>query len=181
MMIRIVLLATILTTALATTSLTTSNCPTSFDVAAANSSLSYSNAGMADMLYGGVISADTQTRIQSAIINGDIYNIRDEFMSSSFMMPYILLAAGFWLFFMTVVCCSLFERRCPPCKSWRRNYVKNPYSACERRTLLILGVIFGGGIVICTIVVFSSFRTLKTDVEMVKCGLYYSVDVATNG
>lgn len=46
---------------------------------------------------------------------------------------------------------------------------------------MIFAVIFGAGIVICTIVVFSSFTILKKDVEMVKCGLYYSIDVATNG
>ena len=46
----------------------------------------------------------------------------------------------------------------------RRNYVKNPYSSCERRILLVFAVIFGAGIVICTIVVFSSFTTLKSDV-----------------
>jgi len=45
----------------------------------------------------------------------------------------------------------------------------------------VVAVIFGTGIVICTIVVFSSFSTLKSDVEMVKCGLYYSIDVTTNG
>ena len=47
--------------------------------------------------------------------------------------------------------------------------------------MLGLGVFFGSGIVIATIVVFSSFTTLKSDVDMVKCSMYYSLDVATNG
>ena len=89
-MIRIVLLIIIITAGIATTTLTTSNCPTSFDVTTANSSLSYSNAGMADMLYGGVISTDTQARIQTAIINGDIYNIRDEFILCRIFSIYVL-------------------------------------------------------------------------------------------
>ena len=46
---------------------------------------------------------------------------------------------------------------------------------------MILGVIFGAAIVICTVVVFSSFTTLRSDIEMVECGMYYSVDISTNG
>jgi hypothetical protein len=45
----------------------------------------------------------------------------------------------------------------------------------------MVGLIFVTGILICTIIVFSSFTTLRKDVEMVKCGMYYSLDVATYG
>jgi len=44
-----------------------------------------------------------------------------------------------------------------------------------------VGVAIVTGILICTIVIFSSFTTLRQDVEMVKCGMYYSLDVTTNG
>ena len=76
-MIKSILLALLIVSIFCTTSLTTSNCPNSFDVTKYNTSLSYSNSGMANMIYGGVLSAELQAKIQSSIINGNIYTIRD--------------------------------------------------------------------------------------------------------
>ncbi len=42
-------------------------------------------------------------------------------------------------------------------------------------------VFFASGVVIATIVVFSSFSLLRQDLKMLKCSLYYALDVATNG
>ena len=37
------------------------------------------------------------------------------------------------------------------------------------------------GVLVATIVVFSSFALLQEDLKMIKCGLYYGLDVAVNG
>ena len=164
-----------------TTTLTNTNCPSNFKPATYNTSLTVTNQGLAKSLYGSAISADLQVKIQNEIVGGNIYNLEKEFTSMSFLMPYILILVFFWVLFITVVCCSTFERRCPPCKSWRRNYVKDPYTLCERRVTMSFGVVLVTGILICSIIIFSSFTTLRKDVEMVKCGMYYSLDVTTNG
>lgn len=44
-----------------------------------------------------------------------------------------------------------------------------------------VGIAFAAGVLICTVVVFSSFGSLKTDISMFKCSMYYSLDVASNG
>lgn len=127
---QIIIISLLLLPCLSLTTLTTSNCPNSFNVTTYNTSLTHSNEALAKTIYGSVLSAELKASIRTAIINGDIYSIRDYFMSTSFLLPYILLAVFFMVFFLTVVCCSMFERRCPPCKSWRRNYIKNPYGQC---------------------------------------------------
>lgn len=46
---------------------------------------------------------------------------------------------------------------------------------------MIVAIIFSVGVLITTIVAFSTFANLKTDMKMVSCGLYYSLDTALNG
>ena len=46
---------------------------------------------------------------------------------------------------------------------------------------MVVAIIFSVGILITTIVAFSTFANLKTDMKMVSCGLSYSLDTALNG
>jgi hypothetical protein len=46
---------------------------------------------------------------------------------------------------------------------------------------MVPAIVFSAGILVATIVVFSSFNSFHTDLKMVQCGLYYSLDVALNG
>lgn len=46
---------------------------------------------------------------------------------------------------------------------------------------MVPAIIFSAGILVATIVVFSSFSSFHTDLKLVQCGLYYSLDVALNG
>lgn len=163
------------------TNLTTSNCPSNFDPNNYNQSLTYTNQALAASLYGSVLSPELQANITASLSQGQLYSIFNNFTSTSFLLPYILIASFFLLFYLTTICCCSFQRRCPPCKSWRRNYVKDPYTPCENRTAMIFGVIFAVGTLIATIVVFSSFKNLKTDINMVECSLFYAVDISTNG
>lgn len=46
---------------------------------------------------------------------------------------------------------------------------------------MITTLVFSIGILVTTIVAFSTFSTLSQDLAMIKCGLYYSLDTAQNG
>jgi hypothetical protein len=46
---------------------------------------------------------------------------------------------------------------------------------------MVPATIFSAGILVATIVVFSSLNSFHTDLKLVQCGLYYSLDVALNG
>lgn len=46
---------------------------------------------------------------------------------------------------------------------------------------MIAAVVFLVGILVATIVVFSTFTDLSSDIKMVRCGLYYTLDTALNG
>jgi hypothetical protein len=46
---------------------------------------------------------------------------------------------------------------------------------------MVPAVIFSVGILVATIVVFSTFNSFHKDIKMVQCGLYYSLDAALNG
>ena len=49
------------------------------------------------------------------------------------------------------------------------------------RITAIVTVVFGVGALICAIVGLSSFGSLSSDLQMVSCSMYYSLDTATNG
>jgi len=80
------------------------------------------------------------------------------------MLPYIVIAAIFGLLFILTIFCCTFDKRCPPCESWRRNYLKEPYSKIELRATMITAIIFSAAILVTTIVVFSSFSTINKDI-----------------
>jgi hypothetical protein len=46
---------------------------------------------------------------------------------------------------------------------------------------MIFAALFFLGVLVTTIVVFSSFSLLQQDLKMVKCGLNYGLDIAVNG
>jgi hypothetical protein len=46
---------------------------------------------------------------------------------------------------------------------------------------MIAAITFSVGILVATIVVFSTFSNLSTDLSMINCGLSYSLDTASNG
>lgn len=49
------------------------------------------------------------------------------------------------------------------------------------RIAMTVAVIFSVGILVTTIIIFSSTAILTKDMKMVKCALFYSLDVALNG
>ena len=106
----------------ATTNLTSSNCPINYNIYNYNQSLYTSE--LATNVYSNVFSTQIQSSITNSIAKGDLNSMLTTFTSTSFLLPYILIASFFLLLFLTTLCCCTFEKRCPPCKSWRRNYLK---------------------------------------------------------
>ncbi len=163
------------------TSLTTANCPSEFNPSSYNTSLSYTNQDLAISIYSRMFSSETQVKIQRALDSGDLSALEAEVLSLQFQLPFILAGVFFFLLFLTSICCCTFDRRCPPCESWRRNYIKQPYSKIELRLPMLAAILFSVALLITTVVAFSTFANLKTDLKMVSCGLYYTLDTALNG
>lgn len=59
--------------------------------------------------------------------------------------------------------------------------MKDPYSKCEQRCLIFILLLFSISILVTTIIGISSFSAIVTDMKMVKCGFYYSLDISING
>lgn len=112
----------------ALTSLTYSNCPTEFTPNTYNTSLALDSKSLGDAIYARLFSPQTQLAIQAAFNTGDLSTVQAYATSLSFLLPYILAASFFAALFIASVCCCTFDRRCPPCESWKRNYIKDPYS-----------------------------------------------------
>jgi uncharacterized membrane protein YciS (DUF1049 family) len=178
---RILLVALVAVTIAATSTLTSAHCPKSFAAATYNYSLAGAESDLSGLLYASIFSTETQAAITDSLTRGDFASLTAQATSMSFLLPFILVGSCFFLLFFCTICCCTFERRCPPCETWRRNYIKQPYSKWEMRIGMVVAVLFSAGILVATIVVFSSFSVLETDLKMVECGMYYSLDVAVSG
>jgi len=167
--------------ALSLTWLTFANCPTPFAPNNLNASLNTYQQDIARTLYSRIYSSTAQAAITANLDQGNMQAVTAEAVSMGNLLPYIIIAAVFFLIFCATSCCCIFERRCPPCDSWRRNYLRNPYSSLELRATMIFAVLFVVGILITTIIVFSSFGTFRKDTSTAKCALYYALDVTIHG
>lgn len=127
---RIIITSLLAAIAAATTTLTTSHCPSPFSPSALNASLFKDNAQLATTIYGSLFDAETKAQIELSLNTGNLTGLQKQVYTTSFLQPYILAAALFMFVFLMVICCCTFDRRCPPCESWRRNYIKDPYSSC---------------------------------------------------
>ena len=97
------------------------------------------------------------------------------------MAPFIAWAVIFFIMFMIIICCCAFEKKCPPCESWKRDFVKRPYERSELRCVTVFAIIFALAILVTTIVAFTFFPALEEDITMTKCSMYHSLDIALNG
>ena len=130
MLERIIITSLLAAIAAAATALTTAHCPTPFSPTSLNASLFNDNAQLAATIYGGLFDAQTKAQIELSLNTGNLTGLQKQVYTTSFLQPYILAAALFMFVFLMVICCCAFDRRCPPCESWRRNYIKDPYSSC---------------------------------------------------
>lgn len=105
------------------TDLTRLNCPDDYDVAIANTTKP--NEEFVKFFFSAFDDPEFKSTVDSIVIEGKNSELSSLIMK--LMVPYIAILAVFFLFFMIVACCTVFEKSCPPCESWRRDFVRRPY------------------------------------------------------
>jgi hypothetical protein len=109
------------------TSLTDKNCPSGFTVATANVTVDSSAKSLVNLIYGGIYSSEDQANIKASIFSGDTNSLMSYVTSIRILLPFIAIAIAFGLAFIIALCCCVFEKSCPPCKSWKRDFSRRPY------------------------------------------------------
>lgn len=101
-----------------------SKCPASFDLSTANStnddSILLSKRGTS--LFGGYMNTQSTDRVESIVIKSNATDLTSYLLVLS--IPFILYEILFLAGFLTMIACCLFDKSCPPCDSWRRDYSK---------------------------------------------------------
>jgi hypothetical protein len=119
-------LSGIILPSLALTTLSSNNCPTNFDAAAVNSS-SASMSAVVDFLYKNIYSPSDQAKIQAAFTSGNSSTVTSQVFTLSIIVPFLLIAFAFLVMYVIALCCCIFEKSCPPCKQWKRDFSSRPY------------------------------------------------------
>jgi hypothetical protein len=114
----------LISSSLSLSSLTYNNCPNEFSPSKYNTSLATENQNLANSIYANLFNQQIQLQIHNSLDSGDLSGLQQQVTSTHFLLPYILVATFFALVFISSMCCCTFDRRCPPCESWRRNYIK---------------------------------------------------------
>lgn len=107
--------------------MTTDNCPKDFDATVSNVTVSASIKPLVNLLFGSIYSASDQAAIQNAISSGQTGPVVTYATSMQILFPFILIAIVFAITFIIAMCCCVFEKSCPPCQSWKRDFERDPY------------------------------------------------------
>lgn len=159
--------------------LATSNCPASFNISAANVTTDAQKSLVSSMtpFYNFVRGANNADALEAAIIKGSPL---DSYLFQMAIL-FIVIGAFFLLTYCIIVACCVFQKSCPPCKSWQRDFVKRPYEKSELRcvtySMLIFMVITMG----IAVAAFTSLPALQESTGNTKCGIYTILDIALNG
>ena len=136
----------------AVSTLTTANCPDNYDLKATNTSESGYSSAAIKAVYGGIYSASDQAVLQQSFSEGNTGTVYGYATSMSILLPFILIAVAFGIAFIVAICCCVFEKTCPPCASWKRDFTKNPYDKVELKCTSIFTVVFALAIVVAAAV-----------------------------
>lgn len=120
------LLLLLSTSVLSLTTLSTNNCPATFDIATANTTGADLSAAV-DFLYANMYSTSVQAELQAAFNSGDTAKVSETITSLPVLISFAFIAGAFLIMFVIAVCCCIFEKSCPPCKSWKRDFTTRPY------------------------------------------------------
>ena len=153
-------LLTLLTTTTSYTSLSTGQCPSNFDINSANTTSSSLSAAV-DFLYKNLYSSSDQQKLQKAFNEGDTKTVNQQISSISVLVPFALIAFAFIVTYIIALCCCIFEKTCPPCKQWKRDFSRRPYERSELKCAMVFALIFAIGIAITTILGFVFFPALS--------------------
>jgi hypothetical protein len=159
------------------TDLTRLNCPNDYDVNTANSTKP--NDAFVKFFFSAFDNSQFKSTVDAIVIEGK--NDQLTTLITELMVPYIAVLAVFFIFFMIVACCTVFEKSCPPCESWRRDFTRRPYEKFELRCVMIFTIIFAVSIFILSIVMFTAFPVFKQQMTYTECSLYNMLDITKNG
>ena len=107
--------------------LTTNNCPANFDIKTANVTGSSSAQATVDFLYANLYSSADRAALKASFNSGNSTKITKQITTIAMLAPFAVIAAAFAITFIIAICCCVFEKSCPPCKSWKRDFTIRPY------------------------------------------------------
>lgn len=107
--------------------LTTNNCPEEFDINEANTTGSSSVQTTVDFLYADLYSSEDQAALQASFASGNSTKINQQITTTAILAPFAVIGVAFAVTFIIAICCCVFEKSCPPCKSWKRDFTIRPY------------------------------------------------------
>jgi hypothetical protein len=79
------------------------------------------------LLYGNLYSAQDQAALSNSYSQGDTKTVGKYVASMNIIIPFAIIGSGFAIAFIAALCCCVFEKSCPPCHSWKRDYAARPY------------------------------------------------------
>lgn len=136
--------------------LTYANCPSSFSLTTANST-SDANVLLSQRgksLFSAYISDSSTQRVENFIVQGNQTDLVNYVLILS--VPYILFAVVFFIGLCTAFACCIFDKSCPPCDSWRRDYSKEPYKKSELRVVAAFSAVFSLAVAVISVLAFTS-------------------------
>jgi hypothetical protein len=120
-------LSLLLTRALAVTGLTTDHCPDGYDLIAANITDTAFSQATVELVYGGIYSTQDRAILQQSFSQGNTTAVNDYLTDAHILTPFIIIAVAFGITYFVALCCCIFEKSCPPCQSWKRDFAAKPY------------------------------------------------------
>lgn len=157
------------------------NCPSSFSMSTANttSDANVLLSNRASSLFSAYISTASTTRVENIVVQGNNTDLLNYVTVLS--IPYILFAVVFLVGLCTAIACCIFDKSCPPCDNWRRDYSKEPYKKSELRVVTGFAVVFSMSVAVVSVLAFTSLPEMKSSVDNTKCGMYLTLDAAMSG
>lgn len=159
----LILILLLSTLAQCETDISLNNCPDDYDIEAANKSSGIGTGQMAVFFFSPFMDTETVARVENIVIQSDQAGY-DKLAQKQYAIPFVLIAVLFGITFMTVLACVVFEKSCPPCHSWRRDFSKRPYEKFEVRCVAFFAVLFALGILGTSIAAFSIIPRLQDKV-----------------
>lgn len=103
------------------------NCPSNFDMALENVTTSSQTDIITTMtpFYELIRGYGNSQIVETVVIQGNTASLQSHFLAMSY--PFIAVAAIFLITYCIIISCCIFQKSCPPCQSWKRDFVRRPY------------------------------------------------------
>jgi hypothetical protein len=95
------------------------NCPAQFNVNEYNVTTDTAATSLGAFIYAGFESDAAKARVEGIVTTGNTQ--QQQQYQNELMVPYIIFGVVYFVFFVGIVLCCLFDRSCPPCECLRRD------------------------------------------------------------